>query len=325
MYRGITVFVKFENLKTIKYKMKKTASLLSVLFIVLNLQAQINMNDSTAQVIAYWNLNEKQIYKVTHEKYKVNGTDTTYADYWKYVVDITVKDSTANSYTIDWFYHEYEIEEENEILKKLSTLVEDMTITIRTDETGMFQEVVNWQDIQAFIFKATEMLREETKDIPNLDAFITQIENMYTTKESIEAAAIKEIQLFHTFHGAKYKLGEEYNSSLQIANLYDEKPFDADAIVWLDEINQEDNNFVIRMNLEVNSEQLTKTTFDYLTQMAKTMKTPAPKWEEFPTLKNETFTASRIHGSGWPIYSIETKEISAEGQTNIEETIIEIQ
>ena len=305
--------------------MKKTVSLFSALFFVLNIQAQINMNDSTAQVIAYWNRNEKQIYQVTHEKYKIDGTDTSYTDYWKYFVDITVKDSTANSYTIDWFYHDYEIEEENELLKKLSTLVEDMTITIRTDEIGVFQEVVNWQDIQAFVFKATQMLREETKDIPNLNQFITQIENMYTSKESIEAAAISEIQLFHSFHGAKYTLGEEYNTALKIANLYNEEPFDADALVWLDEINQDDNNFVIRMNLEVNSEQLTKTTFDYLGQMAKTMNTPAPKWEEFPQLKNETFTASRIHGSGWPIYSIETKEISAEGQTNIEETIIEIQ
>jgi len=41
--------------------------------------------------------------------------------------------------------------------------------------------------------------------------------------------------------------------------------------------------------------------------------------------KNETNTASRIHGaSGWVIYSIETKEIKAADSTNIEERIIEI-
>lgn len=305
--------------------MKKAFTIFFVLILASNLQAQINMNDSTAQVVAYWNLHEKQVYQVTHEKYKIKGTDTTYTDYWKYIVDITIKDSAANSYTIDWFYHDYEIEEENELLKKLSTLVEDMTITIKTDEIGIFQEVVNWQDIQAFIFKATQKLREETQNIPNLDQLITQIENMYTSKESIEAAAIKEIQLFHTFHGAKYKLGDEYELNLKIANLFDESPFDANGIVWLDEIVPDENNFVIRMNLELNSEQLTKTTFDYLTLMAKTLNTPAPKWEEFAPLKNETFTASRIHGSGWPMYCIETKEISVEGQKNIEETIVEIQ
>ena len=79
------------------------------------------------------------------------------------------------------------------------------------------------------------------------------------------------------------------------------------------------------MHQSVNSEQLTKTTFDYLTELSATMKVPGPKWEEFPPLKNETTTASRIHGDGWIIYSIETKEVSAENVLNVDERIIEIQ
>ena len=95
--------------------MKKTIILFWTLFIVVNLEAQINMNDSTAQVIAYWNLNDKQTYQVTTEKYKIVDSDTTVTEYFKYMVDITVKDSTSNSYTIDWFYHAYEINEENDM------------------------------------------------------------------------------------------------------------------------------------------------------------------------------------------------------------------
>ena len=75
----------------------------------------------------------------------------------------------------------------------------------------------------------------------------------------------------------------------------------------------------------VNSEQLTKTTFDYLTKMSETMKVPGPQWDGFPPLKNETWTSSRIHNAGWVIYSIETQEVSAEGVTNVKENIIELQ
>ena len=103
--------------------MKKAFTIFFVLILAINLQAQINMNDSTAQVVAYWNLHEKQVYQVTHEKYKIKGTDTTYTDYWKYIVDITIKDSAANSYTIDWFYHDYEIEEENELRIYVFTII----------------------------------------------------------------------------------------------------------------------------------------------------------------------------------------------------------
>ena len=50
-----------------------------------------------------------------------------------------------------------------------------------------------------------------------------------------------------------------------------------------------------------------------------------PERKDFPSLTNETYTASRIHGeTGWIIYSIETKEVKAEETTNIEERIIEI-
>lgn len=286
---------------------------------------QINMNDSTAQVIGYWDINEKQSYIVTQEKYKIKNSDTISREFYKYAIDISIVDSTANSYTIDWFYKDYEIKTDNELINKLSTINKDMTIRIKTDELGAFQEVVNWKEIKKYIYKATKMMKKETKNIPNIGKFIRQFEGIYSTKESIEAGAIKEIQQFYTFHGAKYELGEEYNADMKVANLYGGEPFDTKVTVWLDEINPENNNYIIRMQQSVDSIQLTNATFDYLTQMAKTMKVPATKREKTPTITNDTWTASRIHGTGWVIYSIETKETKAEEVTNIEERIIEIQ
>jgi hypothetical protein len=295
------------------------------LLLIIKTYGQINMNDSTVQVIGYWDKNEKQTYIVTNESYKVKDSDTTSRESYKYAVDITIVDSTADSYTIDWFYHDYDIKADNELIKKLSSIAEDMTVTILTDGLGAFKEVKNWKDIRDFILKGTKMLKKETKDIPNIDKVIKQMEDIYSTKESIEAAAIKEIQQFYTYHGGKYKLGEEISASMKVANLYGGEPFDTEVTLWLDEINTEDNNSIIRMKQIVNSEQLTKTTFDYLTKMSETMKVPGPQWDGFPPLKNETWTSSRIHNAGWVIYSIETQEVSAEGVTNVKENIIELQ
>jgi len=286
---------------------------------------QINMSDSTVQVIGYWNKHDKQTYIVTNENYKVQDSDTISRESYKYVVDITIVDSTADSYTIDWFYHDYDIQAENELIKKLSSIAEDMTVTIITDDLGAFIEVVNWKDIRDYIFKATKLLKKEEKDIPGVEKLIEQMEQMYNSKEAIEASAIKEIQQFYTYHGAKYKLGEEITASMEVSHLYGSEPFDTEVILWLDEINTEDNNSIIRMQQIVNSEQLTKTTFDYLTKMSESMKVPGPKWEEIPPLKNETWTSSRIHNTGWVIYSIETQEVSAEDVINVKENIIELQ
>ncbi len=286
---------------------------------------QINMNDSTAQVIGYWNMNEKQSYIVTQEKIKIKDSDTISREFYKYAVDMTIVDSTANSYVIDWFYKDYEIQSDNELIQKLASTTEDMTVRVRTDELGAFQEVINWKEVRDYILKGTKLLKKETKNIPNMDNFIKQLEGMYSTKESIELGAVKEMQQYYTFHGAKYEYGHEYNADMKVANLYGGEPFDTKVTVWLDELNPEDNNFIIRMQQTVDSEQLTNVTFEYLTKMAKTLKTPAPNRAEFPPLTNDTWTASRIHGTGWIIYSIETKEVKAEGKTSVEERIIEIQ
>ncbi len=296
-----------------------------ILLLSVKTYGQINMADSTAQVIGYWDKNEKQSYIVTHEKYKINDSDTTSREFYKYTVDITIVDSTANSYIIDWFYKDYEIQSENPLIQKLSSITEDMNVRIRTNELGVFQEVLNWKDVRDYILKGTNMLKEETKDIPNMDDFIQQFEGMYSTKESIELGALKELQQFYTFHGAKYEYGEEYSEDIKIANLYGGEPFDTKLTIWLDELNPDDNNFIIRMKQTVDSKQLTKAVSDYITKMADTFKAPLPKNEDIPEFSHDAWTASRVHNSGWIIYSIETKEVKAEGQTNIEQTIIEIQ
>ena len=305
--------------------MRKLSILGLAIFMSVSTFGQINMNDSTAQVIGYWDMNEKQTYIITQEKFQIKDSDTTAREFYKYAVDMTIVDSTANSYLIDWFYRDYEIQSDNELIQKLSSIIEDMTVRIRTDELGAFQEVVNWKEVRDYILKATKLMKKETKSIPNMDKFINQVEVMYSTKQSIELGAVKEMQQYYTFHGGKYELGEEINANMQAANLYGGDPFDMKVTLWLDELNPDNNNFIIRMQQSVDSEQLTNATFDYLVKMSETLKVPAPKKEDIPPMTNDIWIASRIHGSGWIIYSVETKEVKAEGVTNFEERIIEIQ
>jgi hypothetical protein len=111
---------------------------------------------------------------------------------------------------------------------------------------------------------------------------------------------------------------------LKVPNLLGTEPFDSDFTIYLSEINEADNNFIMRATQEVNKEQLTNATFDYLTKMANIMKIKSPKREDLKDLKNETLTASRIHGTGWIVYSVQTTTVTSDNLTNIEERIIEL-
>lgn len=285
---------------------------------------QISVKDSTVQVIGYWAKQEKQSYDVSYEKLKIKSKDTISRELIKYEVDIKIIDSTENSYTIEWFYKNYSIDTDNELVRKLTSIANDISVKIKTDELGAFLEIVNWEEVRDYLTKVTKTLKNELKDVPNYEKIIANVMSIYSTKESIEANAIKDAIQFYQFHGVKYKLGEELEGKLETANNYGGKPFETDVRYSLDEINETDGNSILRSNEVINSEQLTDATYNYLQKLG-TFGDKFPPRNKFPSLRNETNTASRIHGeTGWIIYSIETKEITAEETTNIEERIIEI-
>ncbi|TXE18388.1 hypothetical protein ES692_07005 [Psychroserpens burtonensis] len=289
-----------------------------------SLFGQISAKDSTVQVIGYWAKQETQSYNVSYEKFKIKSKDTISRELMKYEVDIKIIDSTENSYTIEWFYKNYSIDTENELVRKLTSIANDISVKIKTDEYGAFIEIVNWEEVRDYLAKVTENLKVELKDVPNYKEIIANVMSIYSTKESIEANAIKDALQFYQFHGVKYNLGEELEGILETSNNFGGKPFETDVRFSLDEINEIDGNSIFRSNQVINSKQLTDATYKHL-QILGTFGDKIPPRNEFPSLTNETNTASRIHGeTGWIIYSIETKEITAEETTNIEERVIEI-
>lgn len=287
--------------------------------------AQINTADSTAQVITYWDKGEKQHYTISVEKLKIKDTDTTSRELTKYEVEVSVLDATEKSYTIEWTYKNISTNNTNETLKKIMSISQNMKVIFKTDEMGSFIEVVNWREIKDFIHNSLNAVKKDFNNIPEMQNIFNQLESMYTSKEAIESNAIKDIHQFHTFHGGKYKLGEVLEGTLKVPNLFGKEPFDSYYSVYLDEINTEDSNFILRSVQQVDKEQLTNATFQYLTDMAKNMKVTPPKREDLKDLANETQTASRIHNTGWVIYSIQTTTVTSDNITSIEERVIEIE
>ena len=302
--------------------MKKLLVFGIIFLISSNLFSQISIKDSTVQVIGYWSKYDKQSYDVTYEKYKLKNKDTISRELMKYEVDVKIIDSTANSYSIEWFYKNYSINTENELVRKLTSIADDISVKIKTDEYGAFLEVINWEEVRDYLEKVTEKLKVELKDVPNYKEIIANVMSIYSTKESVEANAIKDALQFYKFHGVKYKLGEELTGKLETSNNYGEKPFETNVQYSLDEINETDGNSILRSTEIINSEELTNATYNYL-KKSGTFGDKFPARDKFPSLTNETNTASRIHGeTGWIIYSIETKTITAEETTNIEERIM---
>ncbi|MBK8855961.1 MAG: hypothetical protein IPN10_18105 [Saprospiraceae bacterium] len=302
-------------------------SILTLVFLLagLNIYGQINMEDSTAQVVSYWEKGEKQNYTATFDMYKVEGKDTISKEKLTYDVEITVLEADEKSYTVEWNYKNAKTDSKLPVVKNLLLLTNGKKVVIKTDELGMFKEVINWKEVKGFIQNIILKAKKEyTNDDPEKDKFFQQIEAMYTTKEAIESSSIKDIIQFHNFHGAKYKLGEVLEGKTKQTNLYGPQPFDVDVIVLLDEINVEEDNFTVRSWQEINKEQLANATFNYLTKMASNMKQKPPTRDDVKNISNETYTSSVVHPTGWILFTIETKTVSQGNNINIEERMMEI-
>jgi hypothetical protein len=286
--------------------------------------AQINMADSTVQVVSYWDKGEKQNYTITLEKIKLKGEDTTSKELISYDVEVSVTGATKNSYTVQWDYKNFKTNDKNELTQELSKINKNMQVIYKTDEMGGFIEVINWKEIRAYNQKAIALLRKKFGTAPEIEKMLKQIENSFSTKEAIEAASIKDIQQFHSFHGGKYKLHEEISDKIKVPNVLTNIPFDADYSLYLDEINETDNNYILRSSQVVDSTQLMDATFQFLSNLAKSMNIKAPKKEDIKGLSNDIQLASRIHGTGWVVYSIQTTTVNSDNQSNIEERIIEV-
>ena len=304
--------------------MRNKLLLLLPFFIISTISAQINPKDSTAQAVGYWSKLDTQKYKVHYNKYNIKETDTIIESKIDYDVDIKIIDSTSNSYTIDWFYHNYQITSNNEIVNKLSKVANDITVQFETDEYGAFKEVKNWKDISKYIKKTLKPLKKEFKDTPGIDKIFTNVENLYNSKQSIEANAIKDIIQFYSFHGAQYKLYEKLKGKTTVSNNFGGEPFTTNFEISLDEIDTENDNYIVRMKNSIDPDQLTSETYKYLNKMG-VISLEQLNSDKLPKLSNITYSVSRIHGNtGWIIYSLESKEVESNGVLKIEERIIEI-
>lgn len=303
----------------------KIALAFILLFIGTISNGQINLADSTVQVISYWDKAEKQNYSVTLEKTKIKGEDTTSTELTTYEVEVTVLDSSQKSYTIQWLYKNFKTNNQNPTIQKLVNISKDLKVIFKTDEVGTFLEVLNWKEIRDFNQKAITTLRNDLKSIPEMDKVLDQMYSTFSTKESIESYSIKDIQQFHNFHGAKYKLGEIVEAKLQLPHsLFGSELLDANLSVYLDEINNSENNYVMRSSQEVDKDQLINATVKYVNSLNSSGKGSLVSKDDFKEMVNEKSLASRIHDSGWIIYSIETTVITTDSLKNIEERIIEI-
>lgn len=287
--------------------------------------AQINMADSTVQVIGYWDKGETQTYTITEYKYNIKENDTMLMSTVSFDVDITVTDSTASTYLMEWVYKNYKMEYEGREINQFFLNRKEKKALVRTNEMGGLLEIENWKELADELNAGYDKALLLMGDDINKKVNTLGVGGHVTSEEILRASAMKEIALFYAFHGGKYKFGEDVHATMQGPNITGGKPFDVDITVSVNELNADDGYAVLESSQIVNPEQLKTATLNALTKMAKEMNAAElPSLQDIPEMKNETYTEATIHNYGWPLFIYKSVLITAQSETEFREMHIEI-
>ncbi|WP_010135982.1 hypothetical protein [Ochrovirga pacifica] len=304
--------------------MKKIALVILLIGVSTNFYGQI-LNDTVAQVVGYWNLNESHMFKVSQEKFTVKEKDTVYTFQSTCDLKITVKDSTATGYTVDWLYTNCLITSDNPVYQKINRLNNNLLVKFKTNELGGVLDIVNWEAVRDTVLQQISSLEEIEKENEIMKNALQKVKTIFASKEGIRNNLMKDAQQFYHFHGGSYELNKKYQGATKVSNSLGGSSFDAQLSVSLDEIDKEEGTIVLRSITEIDSEQLTKVTYDFIkSNMPKEAQSLFPTLIDFPKLTNTTYISSVIHeGTGWTTYTIEEKEVVSKDGLAVENKIIE--
>lgn len=220
--------------------------------------AQNVVTDTSATVAGYWKKNDKTKLQLTStkERYKngiLQSTNTSTT-----IIDVWVKSATATSYIINWKYGATKMDDnsDNPLVKKLLKLNEGLEVTFQTDELGIFEQLLNWKEIQNHMYKAIDLMAKEF-DSKEAQGAIKEIKKLYATRESIEETVIKDVQLYHTIYGLEYKLDEKLVIETELPNILGGDPFPGTMEVQMTELHPNENTCKIEMILALNEEKAT--------------------------------------------------------------------
>lgn len=267
--------------------------------------AQINLADSTVQVVSYWGLNESYNYEIAQKSYTYTDGNLTKADSTKMRVNVSVIDSTENSYTIKWKFTDYDIKGLEQV-PELEKLLKERQFIYRINELGSFEELLNWEEIRDNTKAITDISFGLMNLTDSIKTMVEAISGPINTKHYIETKGIEAVQLFHTFMEAALTKGETLEFDVPVPNnFFPDQPFMAKGRLWLDEIYPEEDAYIIRYEQQVDKEQLNTFLKAYMKKLAEAT---GKEWKDIDNIfenndmEHSTKTSAAIDDWGWPIY-----------------------
>jgi hypothetical protein len=319
--------------------MKKHIVLLFSLFAcVLPAFAQM-LPDSTFQVVAYWELGDKQQYQVESTKYNIVGTDTTVVSKSAgiYEFEVVAADE-EKGYRIK--VTSLESMDSDPIKEALDTKWRERlggeVYYFETDPFGTFLQALPIEGLE----QQQEALAQDVADavleknpVVDREQLLPLIRQLLSP-ETLLAVVASEFAPLFLYHGSRFELGEAYPIEDEVPSVLGSGTMKMTGSFWVDENLTDDYSIVLWMYKEADKEQLKTFLASVVGDVAKTLVPNPEVGDEARAAIDEVFQDAKmsvedllseeVHlGTGWPISWAFTREIHIEAEGQRQDQLLE--
>lgn len=302
--------------------MKKTfLTLLSLTFFNI-IFAQINSADKSVQAIFYGNIGEHHDYKITYNTLKMKGTDTLSNESIQYFASLSVVDTSAKQYTLEWKIRDYFFPTDIPVLKALSEFNNGLKIIYTINELGEYQDVINYAEIKKHLELYTSQVKQ-TLLADEQALFESTIQNLLGNKEAFTRNVIQDIYQIHNFYGVKYSLDDTISLDVKVPDNFDGTLIDASFNSYIEELGKDTYTLVSEQS--VDPQIIDRAAKNYLYKVLPAESQSDIEKYDFRQMKQISTLISQLHDSGWLIMSMNSKINTTLGYFKRDLRVIEVQ
>ena len=170
-------------------------------------------------VVGYFCKNDTMTYRQTHNKYKIQGNDTTVSESYVEEFMIVVTDSTSDGYKMKYIPLSFTLHNADTVTSlmtnAMSQLMQSVVCEFTTDEMGLLKSITNWREIRDQLKKGVTVTCDTLyATIPDMDSIMPRksLENIlllhFSTEEGIRNS-YEELENLFGLHGSTFDLGDK--------------------------------------------------------------------------------------------------------------------
>lgn len=249
--------------------------------------------------------NEYQRYDVSKTLYTLHRKDTTDLLRIGFKAEAVVADSLENAYILNWKISNYRISTNDTYLQKLVSLAAPVMVSYRISKPGVFEEFITGTSATACLEAALPKVLDAFKDKSD-SASKAEVAKIYNLRENLETLILGFMIQFHQFHGLGYTLGEVISVPVELASRFTDKPLPGVQRKKLTVIDKENQTATVAYATILDMAGIRQA----LTQNLKTTLQSVKSLQQ-----NELGSMMLDLRTGWPIWSMNQREASANGVT----------